>query len=47
MHSNNINHAQESCMSGNLCPDFTLPATSGKTFTLSSAAKPLVIYFYP
>ena len=34
-------------MSGNLCPDFTLPATSGKTFTLSSAAKPLVIYFYP
>lgn len=30
-----------------LCPDFTLPATSGQTFRLSTAKKPLVIYFYP
>jgi peroxiredoxin Q/BCP len=29
-------------------PDFTLPATSNQTFTLSSVrGKPLVIYFYP
>lgn len=27
--------------------DFSLPATSGLTFTLSQASKPLVIYFYP
>lgn len=29
------------------CPDFTLPATSGLTFSLKAARKPLVIYFYP
>jgi len=29
------------------CPDFTLPATSGLTFSLAEAKKPLVIYFYP
>lgn len=29
------------------CPDFSLAATSGKTFSLKNAAKPLVIYFYP
>jgi peroxiredoxin Q/BCP len=34
-------------MEGQRCPDFTLPATSGKSFTLSTATKPLVIYFYP
>ncbi|EEG08402.1 peroxiredoxin [Pseudogulbenkiania ferrooxidans] len=34
-------------MQGERCPDFTLPATSGKTFTLAEAGKPLVIYFYP
>ncbi len=28
-------------------PDFDLPATGGKRFRLSTAAKPLVIYFYP
>lgn len=29
-------------------PDFTLPATSGKTFQLSTLrGQPLVIYFYP
>lgn len=29
-------------------PDFSLPATSGKTFTLSAQrGQPLVIYFYP
>lgn len=28
-------------------PDFELPATGGKTFKLSAASKPLVIYFYP
>lgn len=34
-------------MQDELCPDFTLPATSGQTFVLSAARKPLVIYFYP
>ncbi|BEV70748.1 MULTISPECIES: peroxiredoxin [unclassified Paludibacterium] len=34
-------------MQDELCPDFTLPATSGKTFTLADAPRPLVIYFYP
>ncbi|MXR37819.1 peroxiredoxin [Craterilacuibacter sinensis] len=34
-------------MDGQTCPDFTLPATSGLSFTLSSAQKPLVLYFYP
>ncbi|GGY19157.1 peroxiredoxin [Paludibacterium paludis] len=29
------------------CPDFTVPSTSGKTFVLSAATKPLVLYFYP
>ena len=30
------------------CPDFTLPTTGDEAaFTLSAAAKPLVIYFYP
>lgn len=29
-------------------PDFSVPATGGKTFTLSATrGKPLVIYFYP
>ncbi|MDI6745827.1 MAG: peroxiredoxin [Rhodocyclaceae bacterium] len=29
-------------------PDFSLPATSGKTFTLSAQrGNPLVVYFYP
>ena len=30
-------------------PDFTLPSTEGKNFTLSkdAAGKPLVLYFYP
>lgn len=29
-------------------PDFTLPATGGKSFSLAGAAgKPVVIYFYP
>jgi len=34
-------------MEGQRCPDFTLPATSGKNFTLPTSTKPLVIYFYP
>ena len=35
-------------MSKQAVPDFTLPATSGQTFTLSAArGKHLVIYFYP
>ncbi|RQW25364.1 peroxiredoxin [Rhodobacteraceae bacterium CH30] len=34
-------------MDGQTCPDFTLPATSGLSFTLSAAQKPLVLYFYP
>ncbi|MGL6070576.1 peroxiredoxin, partial [Craterilacuibacter sp.] len=34
-------------MDGQICPDFTLPATSGSSFTLSQAGKPLVLYFYP
>lgn len=34
-------------MDGQICPDFTLPATSGQSFTLSQAGKPLVLYFYP
>ncbi|WP_024302403.1 peroxiredoxin [Pseudogulbenkiania sp. MAI-1] len=34
-------------MQGERCPDFTLPATSGKTFVSNEARKPLVIYFYP
>ncbi|AXK40013.1 peroxiredoxin [Crenobacter cavernae] len=34
-------------MEGQRCPDFTLPATSGKTFALKEATKPLVVYFYP
>lgn len=34
-------------MQDELCPDFTLPATSGKIFTLADAPRPLVIYFYP
>lgn len=29
------------------CPDFSLPATSGLSFSLKTARKPLVIYFYP
>ena len=28
-------------------PEFTLPATSGLTFSLNQAKKPLVLYFYP
>jgi peroxiredoxin Q/BCP len=34
-------------MEGQRCPDFTLPATSGQSFTLAATKKPLVIYFYP
>jgi thioredoxin-dependent peroxiredoxin len=35
-------------MSKQAVPDFTLPATGGTDFTLSSfRGKPLVIYFYP
>lgn len=34
-------------MDGQTCPDFTLPATSGLSFILSAAQKPLVLYFYP
>jgi len=34
-------------MSGTTCPDFTLPGTTGTTFSLPAAPKPLVIYFYP
>lgn len=33
-------------MSDTRIEDFTLPATGGD-FTLSAAARPLVIYFYP
>jgi peroxiredoxin Q/BCP len=29
------------------CPDFTIAATSDQIFSLASAPKPLVIYFYP
>jgi peroxiredoxin Q/BCP len=28
-------------------PDFSLPATSGQTFSLAQAGKIVVIYFYP
>jgi len=28
-------------------PDFELPATGNATFRLSTASKPLVLYFYP
>lgn len=31
----------------NSCPDFSLPATGGTTFTLAAARRPLVLYFYP
>ncbi|HEY9193353.1 MAG TPA: peroxiredoxin [Methyloversatilis sp.] len=34
-------------MSADPVADFTLGSTSGQDFTLSSARKPLVIYFYP
>ncbi|MGE8356180.1 MAG: peroxiredoxin [Microvirgula sp.] len=34
-------------MSATPCPDFTLPSTGDASFTLSSAPKPLVLYFYP
>ncbi|GAB2876070.1 peroxiredoxin [Microvirgula aerodenitrificans] len=34
-------------MSATPCPDFTLPSTGDDSFTLSSAPKPLVLYFYP
>ena len=34
-------------MSADPVADFTLASTSGQDFTLSSARKPLVIYFYP
>jgi len=34
-------------MSEPLCPDFSLPATSGLVFDLAQAPKPLIIYFYP
>ena len=35
-------------MSNQAVPDFSLPATSDQTFTLSSVCgKPLVIFFYP
>ncbi len=34
-------------MSADPVADFTLGSTSGRDFTLSSASKPLVIYFYP
>jgi peroxiredoxin Q/BCP len=34
-------------MEGQACPDFTLPATNGITFSPKEAKKPLVIYFYP
>jgi peroxiredoxin Q/BCP len=34
-------------MSDTQIDDFTLASTSDQTFTLSAAAKPLVIYFYP
>lgn len=34
-------------MSVTPCPDFTLPSTGDASFTLSSAPKPLVLYFYP
>ena len=34
-------------MQGTPCPDFSLPATGGTTFTLAAARKPLVLYFYP
>ena len=30
-----------------IIPEFTLPATSGQTFNLAQARKPLVLYFYP
>ncbi|TIC87054.1 peroxiredoxin [Crenobacter intestini] len=32
---------------GGTCPDFELAATSGTTFNPATAAKPLVLYFYP
>ncbi|MCG9024561.1 peroxiredoxin [Laribacter hongkongensis] len=34
-------------MQGTPCPDFSLLATGGTTFTLAAARKPLVLYFYP
>lgn len=34
-------------MLGTSCPDFTLAGTNSLSFQLSTAAKPLVIYFYP
>jgi peroxiredoxin Q/BCP len=34
-------------MQDSICPDFSLPATSDQTFSLTTAKKPLVIYFYP
>ncbi|MCG9055315.1 peroxiredoxin [Laribacter hongkongensis] len=34
-------------MQGTPCPDFSLPATGGTTFTLAATRKPLVLYFYP
>ena len=29
------------------CPDFTLPATAGESFSLATSPKPLVLFFYP
>ncbi|HCA26654.1 MAG TPA: peroxiredoxin [Betaproteobacteria bacterium] len=34
-------------MSNQPVPDVTLPSTGGKTFQLSRAQKPFVLYFYP
>lgn len=34
-------------MIGQPCPLFTLPSTSGETFSLATMDKPLVMYFYP
>ena len=34
-------------MSATPCPDFTLPSPGDASFTLSSAPKLLVLYFYP
>lgn len=30
-----------------ICPDFSLPSTSGDGFVLSQVVEPLVVYFYP
>ena len=45
---NNVGTTQELSMSDQVVPDFTLPATGGVPFTLSTVrGKSLVIYFYP